>query len=649
MKKYVGELGLFLPTVTLVYDEGCSDQRILLKSIHQVFNSFINLRMINERNLLKYENRKYFLNQTEIIVTTSMKSLKTLTNNRIFQKKTLIGFFDVIEQENEISPELNFSSLDRVVTINDRTFKFLSKYIDRGKIRKTHLALDLRPFYGIKENSEGNEFSKIGLPIREIDMTSSIFSEQLLPDLLDAKNISRIVIQPKNLTDRSYSLLKEGIPATTRKEVVVLDCENSFQQQIEFFKSIDVYLQHSDSLELDILQIQAEAAGLDILEKKQSDYLSASLNEDVLLDGLHPNDFRSLKFEYLRVFFADGIEVKHQRTAIVVPADAGFFSVFNTLISIKAHWAGIHGFSSISADWSIKSVLDFWKVKEMTSYCYASKEEGNVFNSLFQTKNNLIDDLTNHKAISNVHDYTSKEIHIHSPNLFADPDFTYVYADRLYRGAGFQNWRNEMNATLKNLRPNESILNRINGLFQNISDEDLVIGMHVRHPSHAMEQPNSEIPISEDYIRVARELLAEKRSKFRKVLVFLATDQDAVVEEFRNEFGHDLLVFDDVTRVTNQQTSDFQNLSEKQKLQIGAQVQHIAAKDPRRWSSKLAEEIITDAWALGRCQILLHAVSNVATAVTFINPELESLPIRRGDTYESIKIRKHLWRISSVL
>jgi hypothetical protein len=605
--------------------------------------------MIDERDLLNYENHGYFKNKTEIIITTSMKSLNVLTNNKIFEKKTLIGFFNVHDQERELCTQIDFSRLDRVVTTNERTYDFFSNYVDKKRIRKTDLAIDLRPFYGIRDISKDTEFSRIGLLITERDIASCFFSEQLLYNLVDLANISQIVIQPRDLTEQAYSKLKLSIPSLIRNKVVILDRENSLHQQIEFFKSIDNLFHQSDSLELDILQIQAEAAGLGILKKADLGYQDTTFKIGTPFSGNHPNDFRLLKFNYLRVFFADGIEVKHQKNAVIIPADAGFFSVFNTLISIKAHWTGIHGFTRISVDWSINSILDFWNVSEMTSYCYAAKEEGNVFHSLFQTKFNFFGEQFSDKTSVNEPDYKSKEIFIHSPNLYADPDFTYVYADRLYRGAGFQNWRNEMNSAMKELAPNRNILNRIDALFENISGEDLVIGMHVRHPSHAMEQPNSEIPIAEDYIRVARDLLTEKRNNFRKVFVFLATDQDAVVEEFLNEFGQELLVFDEVTRVTNQESVDFQNLSESQKLQIGTQVQHIAAKDPRRWSSKLAEEIITDAWALGRCQILLHAVSNVATAVTFINPELESLQIRRGDTYEMIKIRKYLSQITSVL
>jgi hypothetical protein len=226
---------------------------------------------------------------------------------------------------------------------------------------------------------------------------------------------------------------------------------------------------------------------------------------------------------------------------VVVPADAGFFSVFNTLISIRAHWLGAHGFSSIEPDWSIARVLDFWKTENLTSYCYAGEHEGNVFLTLFENYESFLKPLEDNSLGGT--QVRSVPMLSHSPNLFPDPDFTYVYADRLYRSAGFQIWRNEMNKALGGLKPNKKIVSQIDEVFSNLSPNTLLIGMHVRHPSHAMEQPNSEIPLSEDFIKVARDIIAENLTQFGEIKVFLATDQDVVVDAFKSEFKDKLLCF----------------------------------------------------------------------------------------------------------
>ena len=632
-----------------MYDKDNPDQKILIKSISQVFSQFIKLRMIEASDLLNRNYKGYFNTQTDIVITTSVASLNTMANNKIFQSKTLIGFFNFSQKERHFCNELNLSILDRVVTVNDQSFDFVSKFIARDKVRKTQLALDLRRFYNLKNVNTGSELTKIGLMIEEKNLGESILSGQFFSNLLGNKNDTQIIIQPIDLTEQSYSFLTSYIPEKIRNKFTIVDHKYSTRQQIEFFKSIDLLILHSDSLAQEVLRIEAEAAGILVLEKNNLNVRGTATTGNLISSDIHSNDFRVLKFAYLRNFFADGLERNQPREAVVVPADAGFFSVFNTLVSIRAHWVGVHGFSTIKPDWSVDSVLEFWNTRSLTSYCYASENQGNVFYSLFQNVGKVDEQISEHDNLSNSDSSTSSKFHIHSPNLFADPDFTYVHADRLYRSAGFQNWRNEMNASLNGLKPNDDLVARINELFSKVSMEDLVIGMHVRHPSHAMEQPNSEIPLAGDYIRVAKELLKDRANNYRKIYIFLATDQDTVVEEFRTVFGNQLLVFDGITRVTNQESIKYENLNSSQKLEIGSQVQHIAAKNSQKWNSKLAEEVITDAWALARCQILLHAVSNVATAVTFINPELESFPLRRGDTFSSIKYRKYLASISSVI
>jgi hypothetical protein len=649
LKNYVGEIGFVLPAVTIVYDEGSADQKILLKSIYQVFNSFINLKLIETSDLMTPKNRRYLKNDTEIIVTTSISSLETITSSKALQTKTLVGFFHFSKMESEAHNQLMLSKLDRIIAVNDRTFDSLVSFIPQEKIRKLNLALDLRRFYGLKNTQVGIVNSRLGILVDEKVVQEPKLIQKLIADLLDWNGFSQIIIQTKDLNVQAYAVLREEIPENLRNQVIVLDQDYSIRQQIEFFKSIDLLMLPSDSLAHEVLRVEAEAAGLDVLSHQNGMFSRVSAKIDSFTSDLHTHDFRSLKFAYIRSFFGDGIVAKQDREAVVIPADAGFFSVFNTLVSIRAHWMGIHGFTRITPDWSINTILDFWKTRELTSYCYSSVDEGNVFESLFQIDSTGDKNFYDEKGPSFLIPATSTRLRLHSPNLFADPDFTYVYADRLYRSAGFYNWRKEMNMALNDLKPKEELVFRINDLFGEVTPEDLVIGMHVRHPSHAMEQPNAEIPIAEDYIRVAREILRDRAKCFDKAYIFLATDQDAVVNEFEKEFGQILLVFKDVTRVTNQETLEFQKLTETQKLDIGAQVQHVAAKDPGKWSSKLAEEIITDAWALARCQILVHAVSNVATAVTFINPELESFPLRRGDSYSSIKHRRYLQSISSVL
>ena len=37
----------------------------------------------------------------------------------------------------------------------------------------------------------------------------------------------------------------------------------------------------------------------------------------------------------------------------------------------------------------------------------------------------------------------------------------------------------------------------------------------------------------------------------------------------------------------------------------------------------MAREVVRDAWLMAKCDVLLHVVSNVSTAVSYTNPDVE--------------------------
>jgi hypothetical protein len=336
--------------------------------------------------------------------------------------------------------------------------------------------------------------------------------------------------------------------------------------------------------------------------------------------------------------------LKEPECAIIIPSDAGFFSVFNTLISTRLHWTSPSGFKELIPDWDINSIMKFWKTSKMQSYCYSGLNEGNVFFKLFDSEEFLnqacAEELIADKSL----------LRLHTPNLSVDPDLTYIYADRLYRSSRFGQWRQKMHDSLKDLEPNREIKNAIDSLLAT-EQNSILIGMHVRHPSHAMEQPNSSIPLAADFIRVALELIQDLQVNHPgvKCKIVLATDQDLVARKFTSEFSSNLLHFGDVIRVSEEDSKTFDQLEDADKNKEGFQVQHIAASNTQKWNSRFAFEVIRDAWTLAKCNYLLHAVSNVATAVSFINPEIKMIQVQSGDTLSKIKLRNDVRSLSKVL
>lgn len=649
MKKLIGELGHFTAPISICFDASEKQTSYnLFRSLDRVFGNYLNLEVFDLNAGVLLKEKKFRNSKSKVFILTSLSKISYRDLEQISKLKVLIGFLEFREEKITTEMVRKISLLDRVITSSQHSYEILSAMTHKDKIYRIELALDLRRFYNLKSAILEKSGCQIGIVCDKEQATIFISNIDILAKHLSVHLDLTLILQPVELSLDEYNELKQAIPIGIKNRIILLDPVYSIWQQMEFFKSIDCLLDLLPKGRFNPVNIEATSADIKVIyleELRSVCGILKSGSQKAISNTLVENDFRLLKFKYKKVFFSDFQDVDEPKRLVVVPSDAGFFSVFNTLISIKAFWKGVHGFSQVTPEWSSKKVLEFWQTDSLTSYCYAGIDEGNVFYSIFD----------NYEAFEELKSSLKKgadkeeTYEAHSPNLEADPDLTYVFADRLYRSAGFDAWRKEMHRELEGLRPNPLIVERIDSVFAKVTEEDLVIGMHVRHPSHAMEQPNSEIPLSEDFIRVAQEILLAEKMKYRNTYVFLATDQQIVVEEFKSVFGDKLIAFSEVTRVTETQSKEYDSLEDSRKLIVGHQVQHIAASDRAKWSSNLAFEIVCDAWALARSQIFLHSVSNVATAVTYINPDLISLPIRKRDSLEKAQGRKLLAQISSII
>lgn len=644
MKKFVGELGEIVQPILIIYSSKENEDSIKIsKSLVRIFDSF--LKVIT----LDTESRNFERSFSKASTKASIAFLTTFVEAQVLirvKRRTEIvlhGFLPerTIRRRDPAGAMSFIQYLDKI-TIAGSPSGYMKGVKNSDFYESLPLATDPRPYYNLKAKGIESGGSTFGIFLGQESKyeLTKILSKSF--DVLSKNSKGRIRFLTSNLeyeVEHEIPLLVKKYPdLANRVEFIIL---NSVENKIEFLRSIEWLGVPSKANIYEETFAEAEAARVKLMDISQ--LLDEMGNRSKSGDHhehpeSHFSDFRRVRYQYISTFLT-ATSIKPTSYALtLVPSDAGFFSVFNTLISVKAFWSGQHGFSCIEPDWAVKSVLKFWKTNKLTSYCYAGTDEGNVFPLLFQGWDK-----------PEMFPAPKRRILSHSPNLNPDPDLTYVFADRLYRSAGFREWRLFMNKALGDLRPNDSIISEISKTFASVKEDDFVIGMHVRHPSHAMEQPNSEIPLANDFIRVAKDLIKSRSSDTSKTYIFLATDQESVAEEFRSFFGNMLLLFGEVTRVTKKQTSEYESLSAQDQLMVGHQVQHIAAKNQERWSSNLATEIIRDAWGLARSDILVHSVSNVATAVTYINPNLESIPIRKGDDLELARLRSRLARLTSLI
>ncbi|BCK27010.1 nodulation protein NodZ [Vibrio cholerae] len=318
-----------------------------------------------------------------------------------------------------------------------------------------------------------------------------------------------------------------------------------------------------------------------------------------------------------------GFDTEASTKQVVLMNDAGFFSIFNRFISIL-RWETKNDINAVVVpDWRVSALKEDLGHTKFTSFCYGNESDGNLFLKFFEPLDypEITPELYNSDDFLSCNSIVRKDF-----NEKLEPDLTYVHAYKLYHRSDFYEWRCWYHDIIKqhiHLRP--EIANRINSIKSDYFDGYYVIGAHVRHPSHAIEQLSGVQAENEKFVIKIKERI-DKLSREGKdnIRVFLATDQDLVVKHFKDEFS-DKLIWMEATRTTKEQDDLYNSLSKVEREREGFQLQHIMANDPEKWSTDLAVEVIQDAWLLAACNVFYHTTSNVSTAVSFINPEVEMI------------------------
>lgn len=207
---------------------------------------------------------------------------------------------------------------------------------------------------------------------------------------------------------------------------------------------------------------------------------------------------------------------------------------------------------------------------------YVSGESGNVFDKLFIQSLHPSDD-----------DPLIEEWPHHR--------YTGANADGLYRGSS--KWRWHLHHCWKLLRVRKQILDDA-ASFADAWAADAT-ALHVRNSKIGVECPGNQAPTLEDYGRIPYG---------GEEPVYLATDNEEAVEYFSRLLGSRLKIRD-IPRSADMNT-EF----------------HLTSPQ----SVNDARECLIDALIMARCARLLHSVSNIATAVLYMNPKIPHVYVIRG-------------------
>lgn len=308
---------------------------------------------------------------------------------------------------------------------------------------------------------------------------------------------------------------------------------------------------------------------------------------------------------------------------IVVPAhDAGFFSLFNTYVS-EVVWAAHDSPQSlVLPDWHASRLLERIAPRTPVSYCYSRPDQGNLWNHLFEAPYDITPSELDDPSFL---DEASRQPWVEH-NASREPLLTYIHAYRLYHSPDFPRIRRQYHSVLRDhVRLLPHLQAEIDTFLNVHRDGRFLVAAHIKHPSHAVEQPDGAIADRHHYLDLVRDAVAEKgiREGSDDWAVFLATEQERVVDLFKEEFGDHVIEFGDVERIPSAIDVAFDQLPDEEKTRDGHQLQHILAAESDRWSPRLAWEVIRDAQVMAHADVLFHAVSNVATAASFLGPDVD--------------------------
>ncbi|CAM2176616.1 putative Mannosyltransferase [Paraburkholderia sacchari] len=308
--------------------------------------------------------------------------------------------------------------------------------------------------------------------------------------------------------------------------------------------------------------------------------------------------------------------------SVVQAHDGGFFSVFNVFMSHLVWDQLDKRCHMVLPDWNVDRMIKRLGTNRFMSFCYGRPGEGNVWSKLFKP----LYGLTEREMDDATFLYSKGRAPRAIFNEEREPQLTYVNAYKLYKSGQFAQFRRQYHQAFKDhVRLHEHYRIELDDFRARHFDGKFVIAAHVKHPSHVIEQPGGKIAHVQAYIdNVRRQLTArciEEASP--DWAVFLATDQDRVVTAFKEEFGDRVSYYQDVRRTTDAEDSRYDQLDADQRRAEGFQVQHLVAANPENWDVRMAWEVIRDAMTMSYCDVLLHIVSNVSTAVSYMNPDIE--------------------------
>jgi hypothetical protein len=276
-----------------------------------------------------------------------------------------------------------------------------------------------------------------------------------------------------------------------------------------------------------------------------------------------------------------GLSYLRPTRLVIIPNDGGFFSNFNKVVQYLTLSLNHSGIRAIMIDWRLD------KSRKLSQFPYGCHEDGNIWEYFFEQPSFPPDSFMRSTKIA----------------YWRDHSITNRDAYTLYKSGNA--WRQQYHAAFtKYIRIQAHILEKVDRIYSRYMAGKYCIAGHIRNEAHKVEEPSNTTTPFQVYVEKIEDIL---RSRNGEAVIFLATDVEAYVRRLQRAFHAQVIVQPGVTRLLENPSGDF-----------GHQLHHGNAPA----SLKLGEDVLVDCLLLAKCHVFVHTVSNIATAVGYINPDI---------------------------
>ncbi len=299
-----------------------------------------------------------------------------------------------------------------------------------------------------------------------------------------------------------------------------------------------------------------------------------------------------------------------------IPRDAGFFSVFNFYMAALAK----DPYRRVYPSWTLNDFARANITNSPKHFCYFSKNHNNAWLEYFKPVSFFPSDTTMTNPQPKPHTTFTVTQGCDGPPEFRVPTVTAA----LFSSPTFAEWRKNTHRIFS------TRIQLSDKLAAEVSAKQLalfhphrrpIIGVHYRHPSHSCEEKRPLL--FRDYFKTIDGLLEQHPN----ASILLSTDTDLGVVGFKNKYGARLFYDAAVQRTSLDNILEWAYARGRGAVNAvgminnkGYELQHTQG-DP--YHSELGCDVICDVMLLAQCDYFVHSVSNLALAVSYINPDVE--------------------------